>query len=109
MNTTEDDDVGIDGLALARQLERVADEVRDFEDLRPLIVVGENHRVALALEGSDACRHLGQPRALVRGVHVRQIQLGKALLESRAAGVDWLIHPHAPGLCNFYTYSAARS
>ncbi len=33
---------------LARQAERIADIVRDVLDLGPLVVVGEDHRVALA-------------------------------------------------------------
>ena len=46
--------LGVDLLALARQLERVADEVGDLEDLRPLVVVRQDDGVALALERADA-------------------------------------------------------
>ena len=54
VNAREFDDVSV--LDIRRhqgQFERVPDEVRDFQDLRSIVVVGDDHRVALLLERAD--------------------------------------------------------
>ena len=45
--------VGLGGRRLARELQRVAGEVGDVLDLGHLVVVGQDHRVALGREGAD--------------------------------------------------------
>ena len=54
MNAAEFDDVRIAHLRRhQRQLQRVADEIGDLENLRPVIVVRDDHCIALALERAD--------------------------------------------------------
>ena len=50
MHAAEDDRPGRDARRLTRELEGVADEVGDLEDLRPLVVVRQDDGVALPLE-----------------------------------------------------------
>ena len=47
------DHVGVGLGRLARQIEAVADEIREVLDLRLLVIMGEDHRVALALQPLD--------------------------------------------------------
>src|SRR5579859_214766 len=49
-DAAEHDDVGIGGRRLARQIQRIADEVSEILDLSVLIIVRENNRVAFFLE-----------------------------------------------------------
>ena len=68
VDAAEDDHVGVDGCRLARQLERVADEVRHLEDLGTLVVVREHHGTTLLLELADLARQsgkLGASRAVI--------------------------------------------
>ena len=54
MHAALDDDVGIDLGRLARELERVADEIGDaIVDFRRLVIVRQDDRVALLLERVD--------------------------------------------------------
>ena len=57
MDAAEDDHLGLGGGRLARQPERVADEVGDVLDLRHLIVVREDHSLALGDEPADLVMH----------------------------------------------------
>ena len=50
-------DVGVGARRLAREAERVADEVGDVLDLGHLVVVGEDDRVALGGERADLLVH----------------------------------------------------
>ncbi len=47
------DHVGVGLRRLARQIEAVADEIGEVLDLRLLVIMGEDHRVALALQPID--------------------------------------------------------
>ena len=47
------DHLGVGRRRLARQIEAVADEIREVLDLRLLVIMGEDHRVALALQPLD--------------------------------------------------------
>ena len=53
VDAAEGDHVALDLLRGLRELERIADEVREILDLGFLVVVGEDHRVALALHARD--------------------------------------------------------
>ena len=54
VHAAEVDDVGVLDLRRhQRQLERVADEIGDLQDLRPVVVVRDDHRVALLLQRAD--------------------------------------------------------
>ena len=71
MNAAEDDHLGLDLRPFSGELEAVADEVRDLEDLRSLIVVGENDRVSLAFQLANrdhAPGDLAAPLRVVRGI-----------------------------------------
>ena len=59
VDAAEGDHLGVGGGRLARELQRVAGEVGDLLDLRHLVVVGEDHRVARGGELAD----LGRERA----------------------------------------------
>ena len=56
----EEDDVGVRLLGFLRELERVAEEVGDVLDVALLVVVGEQDRVALALEAADLVFEVGR-------------------------------------------------
>ena len=47
------DHVGVGRRRLARQIEAVADEIGEVLDFRLLVIMGEDHRVALALQPLD--------------------------------------------------------
>ena len=47
------DHVGVGRRRLARQIEAVADEIREVLDFRLLVIMGEDDRVALALQPLD--------------------------------------------------------
>ncbi len=64
MDAAEGDHVGVGGGRLARQAERVAHEVGHVLDLGHLVVVGEDHGVALLGEGAHLVLEAGD---LVRG------------------------------------------
>ena len=67
MNAAKHDDLGVFDLAsLARELERIADKIRDLENLGPLIVVREDDGAPLALELQDARDGVGM--ALAAGI-----------------------------------------
>ena len=53
VDAAEDDDIGVGGLGLIGEAERVADVVGDILDVAGLIVVGEDDGVAFFLEGED--------------------------------------------------------
>ena len=53
MDAAEDDRVRVGRGSLPRKAERVADVIRDVLHLRPLVVVGEDHRVLLGGELAD--------------------------------------------------------
>ena len=53
MDAAEGDHLGVGGGRLAREAERVAHVVGDVLDLRHLVVVGEDDRVALRRERAD--------------------------------------------------------
>ena len=53
MHAAEDDHPGVGGGRLLREPERVADVIGDVLDLGQLVVVGEDHRAALARERPD--------------------------------------------------------
>ena len=53
MDAGEDDDLGLGGLRLLRELEAVADEVGQVLDLRILVVVSQDDRIQLALQPLD--------------------------------------------------------
>ena len=52
-NAAEGDHLGVGLRRLARQIEAVADEVREVLDLRLLVIMREDHRVALAFQPLD--------------------------------------------------------
>ena len=58
-NAAERDHVGVGRRRLARQIEAVADEIGEVLDLRLLVIMGEDHRVALALEALDLGEQVG--------------------------------------------------
>ena len=54
VDPAKDDDLGVAHLSgLARQFQGIADKIGDFENLRALIIVGQNHRLARRLETVD--------------------------------------------------------
>ena len=53
VDAAEGDHVALHLLGRLSELERIADEIREILDLGLLIVVGEDHRVALALHARD--------------------------------------------------------
>ena len=57
VDAAEDDHLCLGGGRLARQTERVADEVRDVLDLGHLVVVGEDHCLALRDQRADLVLH----------------------------------------------------
>ena len=68
MDAAKHDDLGVADLAgLARQLQRIADEIGDLEDLRALVIVGQDHRFALRLEPVDFrdCRGIAIARLAI--------------------------------------------
>jgi hypothetical protein len=71
VDAAEHDDAGGHARPLARQLERVADEVGHFEDLRALVVVGQHDGVAGALEVLDLGHQGRECGARTRAVGVR--------------------------------------
>ena len=71
MDAAEDDHVGVGGGGLAREPERVAHEVGDVLDLGQLVVVREDHRVALGGEGAHLVLHRADVLDRDRGVGVR--------------------------------------
>ncbi len=61
------DDVGLDMHRFAGEQQAVADDIGDaVEDLRRLVVVGEHHRVLLALQREDGLDVLGEQRPVGR-------------------------------------------
>ena len=58
VDAAEGDHVGVGGGRLAREAERVAHVVGDVLDLGQLVVVGEDHRVALGGERADLLAQL---------------------------------------------------
>ena len=52
-HAAEGDHLGIGRRRLARQVEAVADEIGEILDRRLLVIMGEDHRVALALQPLD--------------------------------------------------------
>ena len=63
----QDDDIGVALGRLARERQAVADHVgHTMEDLRRLVVVREDHRVALALELDDRLDVRREDRPLER-------------------------------------------
>src|SRR5258708_39454990 len=82
MHAGEDDDFGVDLHRLARQRQAVADDVGDaVEDLRRLVVVGEDDGVARALQLEDGVDVAGEDWPLDRRDGVFS-----ALIEGRGAG-----------------------
>ena len=77
MHAAEDDDVGGGFLRRLRELQRVAERIREILDLGLLIVVREHHRVALLAQARDL-------RFEVEGRGDR----GEARLEIAALGVE---------------------
>ena len=59
VHAAEDDDVGVGLRRLAREAERIADEIGDVLHFGALVVVRENDRVALARELLDLVLQLG--------------------------------------------------
>ena len=57
VNAAEDDRLGFGARRLAGEPERVADVVRDVLNLGYLVVVGEDHRIALGRERTDLLLH----------------------------------------------------
>src|SRR5277367_2299214 len=54
MDAAEHDNIGVvDVAGLARQLERITDEIGNLEDLGPLIIMRQYHGSALDLEAAD--------------------------------------------------------
>ena len=84
VHAAEDDHIAGGLLPLAGQLQRVADEVRNLEDFRALIVVGEDDGVPLALEGRDSANDVGEPLALRWIVNVGLAQPQQRLRQLRA-------------------------
>ena len=67
MDAGQHDHVGIGARRLARQCQAVADDIGDrVEDVRGLIVVRQDDRVALALEPEDRGDIVGQDAAIRR-------------------------------------------
>ena len=52
-DAAEGDHLGVGRRRLARQIEAVADEIGEVLDLRLLVIMGEDHGVALALQPLD--------------------------------------------------------
>ena len=52
-DAAEGDHLGVGRRRLARQIEAVADEVREVLDFRLLVIMGEDDGVALALQALD--------------------------------------------------------
>jgi hypothetical protein len=59
VDAAEGDRVGARGGRLTREAERIADVVGDVLDLRHLVVVREDHRVARLGEGADLALERG--------------------------------------------------
>jgi hypothetical protein len=71
MDATETDDVRIPDLCRhERELERIADEIRRLQDLGPVIVVGDDDRVALFLQCSDLFVQTPEALGILLGVLV---------------------------------------
>ena len=67
VDAAEDDHVGVGGGRLAREPERVADEVGDVLDLGQLVVVGEDHGVALGRERAHLVVHRAAMSSIASG------------------------------------------
>src|SRR5579863_4153653 len=86
MDAAKHDDLGVlDLTSLARELERVADKIRDLENFRPLIVVREDDRLALALELEDARDSVGMALARRHIIGVFLMQRGQLGMQARCA------------------------
>ncbi len=83
VDAAEGDDLGLGRRRLARELERVAGEVGDVLDLRHLVVVGEDDRVALGGQRADLVGH-------ARDLLEREVRVGVGL-NCREA-----LHPFRP-------------
>ena len=68
VHPTEDDDVRIGGGRLPGEFQRVADEISDVLDLRLLVVVGQDHGIALPFQRGDCLREIPVSRATGGGV-----------------------------------------
>ena len=54
VDPAKDDDLGVAHLfGLARQFQGITDKIGDFENLRPLIIVGQDHRLARRFQLAD--------------------------------------------------------
>ena len=60
-NAAEGDHLGIGRRRLARQIEAVADEIREVLDFRLLVIMREDHGVALALQPLDLAEQVEAP------------------------------------------------
>ncbi len=95
MDAAEDDRLGIHACRLAGELERVADEVGHLEELRTLVVVGQDHRVTGALERVDLAHQVGESRAPVGGVGdvaeggEKRFELGTGRGSKRVHAFSW--------------------
>src|SRR4051794_3572190 len=79
MHAAKDDDLGARLGRLARQPERVTDEIGDVLNFRPLVVVGEHHRVPNAGE-------LANPRVELRNFGGALQRKGRGCHAKKLAG-----------------------
>ena len=91
VHTAKDDHIGVGVSSRLGQLQRVPDEVGEILNVRILVVVGENHRIALNLECLDfvedvsvLCHTTAYPGA--SAVSEPMLRLCRGLLLSRQVG-----------------------
>src|SRR6476620_10617241 len=93
MNAREQDHVRVRALGLARELQRVTDEVGQVLDLALLIEMGKQHRVALALQLADALLEIE------RRAHGSRLALGGRGKRGQSSH-DALLHSHPSSFRN---------
>ena len=106
MDAAKDDDIRLGGRGFAGEFQGIANEVGDVLDGWLLVVVGQDHGLALALEGADRLWQLPSRRAAfpdtVRcGLGCREDQVKPQLMHSGATlgfldGCDWGISRSKP-------------
>ena len=85
-DAAEGDHVGIGRRRLARQIEAVADEIGEVLDLRLLVIMREDHGVALALQPLD----LGEQVDALQAVRSGRSFLSLAARRRSASSIAWL-------------------
>ena len=86
-HAAEGDDVGVGRRGLARQIEAVADEIGEVLDLRLLVIMGEDDRVALLLQPRDLGEQVEALQALRSGRSLRRPSAAALLRASSIASL----------------------